>query len=121
MNVKILFFDIKTFNSENDYNKIIIPIQNHYSNKIDFELLLETKELLPEKINVQSLYRLSFFLNSLKIHKYHHLKKTTIKIYNRYCYNLLYFLFTYLSSPIAEVEVILYNSCRIDMIKSFFP
>ena len=121
MNTELLFFHIKSFKTESDYNKIIIPIKNYYEKQINFELFLETKELVAEEINVQSLYKLSFFLSSLKKHKYHYLKKTTIKIYNNYCYNLLYFLFTYLSSPIAQVEVILYNSSNVDKIKSFFP
>lgn len=121
MNTESLLFHIKTFKNEEDYNKIIIPIKKYYENQKDFKLLLETKELIPEQINIQSLYNLSIFLNSLKKYKYQYLKKTTIKIYNEYCYNLLYFLFTYLSSPVAEVEVILYNSSHIDKIKSFFP
>jgi len=121
MNTKLLFFHIKSFKTESDYNKIIIPIKEYYEKQIDFELLLETNELAAEKINVQSLYKLSSFLNSLRKHKHHYLKKTTIKIYNSYCYELLYFLFTYLSEPLAQVEVILFNCRNIEKIKSFFP
>ena len=121
MKTELLFFHIKSFKTESDYNKIIIPIKEHYEKQIDFELLLETKELVAEQINVQYLYKLSSFLNSIKKHKYQYLKKTKIKIYNEYCYNLLYFLFTYLTSPVAHVEVILYISSDIDKIKSFFP
>jgi len=97
------------------------PIENCYKRQIDFNLILETNNLCIDKISIKSVYRFSCFLNSLKKHKYQYLKKTIIKIYNNYCYELLYFLFIYLSSPVAIVEVILYNSTNIEKIKMFFP
>lgn len=121
MDVELLFISICSFEKESDYNKIIMPMKKHYKNQTVFKLIIETKELVVGKINIQSLYYLSSFLNSLKKHKYHYLKKTIIKIYHIYCYDLLYYLFTYLSVPLAQVEVILYNGSNIERIKSFFP
>lgn len=121
MDVELLFISICSFENESDYNKIIMPMKEHYKNQTDFKLIIETKELVVGKINIQSLYYLSSFLNSLKKHKIQYLKKTTIKIYHIYCYDLLYCLFTYLSVPLAQVEVMLYNGSNIERIKSFFP
>lgn len=115
------FVDIRSFETQDDCNKIMMPIENCYKRQIDFNLILETNNLSIDKISIKSVYRFSSFLNSLKKHKYQYLKKTKIKIYNNYCYELLYFLFMYLSSPVAIVEVILYNNSNIEKIKMFFP
>tara|TARA_B100001094_G_scaffold104365_1_gene100673 strand:- start:4104 stop:4433 length:330 start_codon:yes stop_codon:yes gene_type:complete len=104
-------------------------IKNQYESKTDFYLIIETKDLLVENISLRNLYNFSAFLNSLKQHKYQYLKKTLIKIYNNHCYDLLYILFTYLSSPVAIVEVILYkiqetqspSLSNIEKIKQYFP
>ena len=119
--IPTIFVDIRSFESQDDCNKIMMPIENCYKRQIDFNLILETNNLSIDKISIKSVYRFSSFLNALKKHKYQYLKKTVIKIYNNYCYELLYFLFMYLSSPVAIVEVILYNSTNIEKIKMFFP
>ena len=101
--------NIDSFKSQSDCEKIMNIINYYYESHKDFNLLLETKDLCPRNISIHCLYIFSSFLNSLKSNKCQYLKKTIIKIYNSYCYDLLYFMFTYLSSPIAIVEVILYR------------
>lgn len=120
-NSKIIFIDITSFNTQDDCNMIINTMKQFYNTKTCFKLILETKDLTVDKISLQSVYQLSVSLNSFKKHKIQYLKKTTINIYSIYCYELLYFLFTYLSDPLAQVEVILYNTSNIEKIQLFFP
>ena len=121
--------NITSFHNQDDCDHIMKTIKNQYESKTDFYLIIETKDLLVENISLRNLYNFSAFLNSLKQHKYQYLKKTLIKIYNNHCYDLLYILFTYLSSPVAIVEVILYkiqetqspSLSNIEKIKQYFP
>lgn len=119
--------NIDSFKSRADCDKVIVIMKHYYESRKEFNLILETKELKIENISTYCLYIFSSFLNSLKSNKYQYLKKTIIKIYNKYCYDLLYFMFVYLSSPIAIVEVILYREnengtlSNIERIKQYFP
>ena len=126
--------NIDSFESRADCDQIMNIIKHYYEFQKDFNLLFETKELYPRNISTHCLYIFSSFLNSLKRNKYQYLKKTIIKIYNSHCYDLLYFMFTYLSCPIAMVEVILYRDCEnerdendnifisnVEKIKQYFP
>lgn len=121
-----VYVNIDSFKTRSDCEKIMKIIKYYYDSRKDFNLLLDTKNLNIENISIQCLYIFSSFLNSLKSNKYQYLKKTIIKIHNNYCYDLLYFMFTYLSSPIAIVEVVLYQDCEnetetIEKIKQYFP
>lgn len=121
-----VYVNIDSFKTRSDCEKIMKIIKYYYESRKDFNLLLDTKNLNIENISIQCLYIFSSFLNSLKSNKYQYLKKTIIKIHNKYCYDLLYFMFTYLSSPIAIVEVVLYQDCEnetetIEKIKQYFP
>lgn len=121
-----VYVNIDSFKTRSDCEKIMKIIKYYYESRKDFNLLLDTKNLNIENISIQCLYIFSSFLNSLKSNKYQYLKKTIIKIHNNYCYDLLYFMFTYLSSPIAIVEVVLYQDCeneteKIEKIKQYFP
>ena len=121
-----VYVNIDSFKTRSDCEKIMKIIKYYYESRKDFNLLLDTKYLNIENISIQCLYIFSSFLNSLKSNKYQYLKKTIIKIHNNYCYDLLYFMFTYLSSPIAIVEVVLYQDCEnetetIEKIKQYFP
>ena len=121
-----VYVNIDSFKMRTDCEKIMNIIKYYYESRKDFNLLLDTKNLNIENISIQCLYIFSSFLNSLKSNKYQYLKKTIIKIHNNYCYDLLYFMFTYLSSPIAIVEVVLYQDCEnetetIEKIKQYFP
>ena len=127
--------NITSFKNESDCDKITSVIREYYDNHTYFNLIIETKDLNPQNISIQWLYTFSSFLNSQKNNKCQYLKKTYIKIYDNYCYELLYFMFTYLSSPIAIVEVILYKNHKnceqqaskdttlsnIEKIKQYFP
>tara|TARA_Y100000389_G_scaffold140839_1_gene138712 strand:+ start:1123 stop:1554 length:432 start_codon:yes stop_codon:yes gene_type:complete len=128
-NKTVVVMNIESFNTQKDCNNIIDAIKDNYNCKKDFYLILETRDLKSDNISIKCLYIFSDFINSLKNNKYQYLKKTIIKIYDNYCYHLLYFLFTYLSSPIAIVEVILYDTDinkpssleNIHKIKQYFP
>lgn len=128
-NKNLVLLNIESFNTQNDCDKIIDIIKNNYNCKKDFYLVLETHDLKRNNISIKCLYIFSEFINSLKKNEYQYLKKTIIKIYDNYCYQLLYLLFTYLASPIAIVEVILYNGdisknhklTNIHKIKQYFP
>ena len=121
-----VYLNIDSFQTQSDCDKISNIISEHYDSCREFNLVLETKDLNTQNISVRCLYIFSSFLNSLRNQKRQYLKKSIIKIYSDYCYNLLYFMFTYLSSPIAIVEVILYKSnsdelSNIERIKQYFP
>jgi hypothetical protein len=131
---RTFYLDVTSFQTQTDCDKIINIIKEQYESRKNFNLVIETRNLHVRNISFQCLYIFSSFLNSLKKNKYHYLKKTLIKIYNTYCYELLYFMFTYLSSPVAIVEVILYKNCElsnkivgdiqfsnIEKIKQYFP
>jgi len=135
LDIRTVILNIVSFKTQSDCDKIADVIRECYDNHEYFKIIIETKDLTSQNVGVQCLYSFSSFLNSLKRQKCQYLKKTSIKIYNKYCYDLLYFMFTYLSSPIAIVEVILYknykliqepslkptNSSNIEKIKQYFP
>ena len=56
------------------------------------------------------LYKLASFLKKMKQEKPCYLLKSTIYVYDDFTNNLLYMLFTFLSSPLAHVEIIYRNT-----------
>lgn len=132
--INTFYLDITSFQTPADCLGITNIIKEHYDSQQNFNLVIETRNLSINKISFKCLYIFSSYLKSLKKNKYQYLKKTIIKIYNDYCYELLDFMFTYVSSPIAIVEVILYKNCEllnemvggiqipnIEKIKQYFP
>ena len=100
----LILYDI---NNEIEYNNIINKINSFYMKNRDFHLLIETKHV--EKIKFNYLYKFGNYLNNLKKKSPQYLKGTIIYVYDDNIFNLLYTLFTYVSSPVAKVTVIYYN------------
>lgn len=119
----LIHIELNDFNDDNEYNKILTCIENSYNNKKNLFLSIETKKLTIEKVSIKKVYDFSIFLKNYKKKNIQYLKKTTIKIYSKAIYDILYNLFTYISKPIAHVVVMLYNdtSDNIELIKDFFP
>tara|TARA_Y100000389_G_scaffold41684_1_gene36379 strand:+ start:1812 stop:2207 length:396 start_codon:yes stop_codon:yes gene_type:complete len=117
----IIKIDLSNFYDDCEYNKIINCIKNNYDKKNDIYLVIETKKLKIEKISISKLYKFSTFLKEYKKRNIQYLKKTTINIYNKATYDILYNLFTYLSEPIAKIVVNLYDNNEIVFIKNFYP
>ena len=119
----LIHIELNDFNDDNEYNKILTCIENSYNNKKNLFLSIETKKLTIEKVSIKKVYDFSIFLKNYKKKNIQYLKKTTIKIYSKAIYDILYNLFTYISKPIAHVVVMLYNdtSDDIELIKDFFP
>lgn len=115
------YINIKKFNCESDAQSVINIIEENYKLEKEFKLIIETKQLNHKNVSLNNVYYISNWLIQLKSKKTQYLKHTTIKIYNIHIYNLLYFLFTYLSRPIAPVEVIMYEKNHIEKIKTFYP
>ena len=113
--------NIKTFNKKEDYLNIIDAIEKKYNLETPFCLMIETINLSYKNVSLSNIHDFSKWLIEIKKKKKHFLKKTNINVYHEHVYNLLYFLFTYLSSPVAPVEVILYSNKEIDKIKTFYP
>lgn len=126
---KILTMHLKKFNDLNEYSMIERAIRSQYSEKEIFALFIETKDLKATEIELKYLHKFSCFLKELKLEKCPYLTRTTIHIYNEYTFNLIYILFTYLSLPIAKVNVILFQErqnnqddiSNIKLMKSFYP
>ena len=72
--------------------------------------MIETKNLERKKIHMSYLYKLASFLKRMKQEKTCYLLKSTIYVYDDFTNNLLYMLFTFLSSPLAHVEIIYRNN-----------
>ena len=104
---KILLNDVSC---DESYMILIDCIQNKYDEKKYFKLDIDTKNLEHRKIKMKYLYELSCFMINLKKQQTHYLVKSVIHVYDEFTNNLLYTLFTFLSKPIAPVDVILYHN-----------
>ena len=116
--------NVVTFNNENKYYHILLNditneknysdltniIESCYERNEYFILVIETKNLERRNIHMKYLYKLAQFLKKMKEKKTTYLLKTTIHVYDDFTNNLLYTLFTFLSSPLAHVEIIYFNS-----------
>uniref|UniRef100_A0AB39J7P2 Uncharacterized protein n=1 Tax=Florenciella sp. virus SA2 TaxID=3240092 RepID=A0AB39J7P2_9VIRU len=116
-----IYINIEKFNCEDDTQNVINIIEDNYKLEKEFKLIIETNQLNRENVSLNNVYYISKWLIKLKTKKVQYLKHTMIKIYNNHIYNLLYFLFTYLSKPIAPVEVIMYEKNHIEKVKTFYP
>lgn len=96
--------------NEKNYSDLTNVIEYCYDNKQYFKLVIETKNLERKKIHMTYLYKLSSFLKKMKQRDPVYLLKSTINVYDDFTNNLLYTLFTFLSSPLAHVEIIYYES-----------
>ena len=116
--------NVVTFNNENKYYHILLNditneknysdltniIESCYERNEYFILVIETKNLERRNIHMKYLYKLAQFLKKMKEKKTTYLLKTTIHVYDDFTNNLLYTLFTFLSSPLAHVEIIYRNT-----------
>jgi hypothetical protein len=118
-----IHMDIYSFNSQEEYDVIVNSIKDNYTNKVFFTITIETKFLLYENISIKYIYLFAKFLTQLKRLNIQYLKQTTMKVYDERVYDLLYYLFLYLSSPVATVQICLYNisSNEIKKIKYYYP
>lgn len=96
--------------NEKNYSDLTNVIEYCFDNKQFFKLVIETKNLERKKIHMSYLYKLSSFLKKMKKRNPVYLLKSTIHVYDDFTNNLLYTLFTFLSSPLAHVEIVYYNS-----------
>ena len=118
-----IHMDIYSFNSQEEYDVIVNSIKDNYTNKVFFTITIETKFLLYDNISIKYIYLFAKFLTQLKRLNIQYLKQTTMKVYDERVYDLLYYLFLYLSSPVATVQICLYNisSNEIKKIKYYYP
>ena len=93
-----------------NYSDLTNIIEGCYERNEYFKLIIETKNLERKKIHMKYLYKLAQFLKKMKNREPTYLLKTTIHVYDDFTNNLLYTLFTFLSSPLAQVEIIYYKS-----------
>lgn len=112
-----IFIDIRYFNSKEEYDIIVKTIEDNYKNKTKFALIIETKNLLYENISMKYVYLFSSFLIGLKKLDVQYLEKTDIKVYEQRIFDLLYYVFLYLCSPVATVRVIYYGRETNDILK----
>ena len=96
--------------NEKNYSDLTNVIEYCYKHKQFFKLIIETKNLERKKIHMSYLYKLASFLKKMKQEKPCYLLKSTIYVYDDFTNNLLYMLFTFLSSPLAHVEIIYRNT-----------
>jgi uncharacterized phage-like protein YoqJ len=108
---------IELGNMKEDYEKLKETIVSLYHSP--FELWIETKQI--SNVSIFMAIDFAFFLNELKKKELPYLQHTTIHVYSEFIYNILYQLFTYLSRPIAPVEVIFFEEEKIKYIKTFYP
>ena len=110
-----------------NYSDLTNIIEGCYERNEYFKLVIETKNLERKKIHMKYLYKLAQFLKKMKNNETTYLLKTTIHVYDDFTNNLLYTLFTYLSSPLAQVEIIYFNSRKsnnlenIKKINNYYP
>lgn len=118
-----VFINICKFNSQTEYAILVNAITENYANETSFTLTIETKNLKFKDIAMKYIYLFAKFLLHLKRDKNQFLLETKILIYDERVYDLLYYLFLYLSSPVAKVVVILYRPENNDIqkIKYYFP
>lgn len=109
--------DIRYFNSKEEYEVIVKTIEDNYKNKTKFAMIIETKNLLYENISMKYVYLFSSFLIGLKKLDVQYLEKTDIKVYEQRIFDLLYYVFLYLCSPVATVRVIWYSRETSDILK----
>ena len=109
--------DIRRFNSKEDYEVVVKSIEDNYRSKTKFSLTIETKDLLYENISMKYVYLFSSFMIRLKKLDVQYLEKTDIKVYEQRIFDLLYYVFLYLCSPVATVRVIYYNNETNDILK----
>lgn len=98
---------LNNIDNDQEFNAIIQSINDIYSKDKSFQLFIETQNV--RHIKIQYLYKFGRYLNSLKSRTPQHLKSTRIHVYDDLIFNLLYTLFTFISSPIAKVSVIYYE------------
>ena len=98
---------LKNLYEDNKYNELIETLDQLYEENRRFNLLIDTYDM--KNVKIKYLYFFGNYLNELK-NKPKLLEYTIIEVYNDYIYNLLYFLFTYLSRPVAKVTVIHYRN-----------
>tara|TARA_R110002012_G_scaffold38206_1_gene106659 strand:- start:304 stop:702 length:399 start_codon:yes stop_codon:yes gene_type:complete len=98
---------LNNIDNDQEFNAMIQSINDIYSKDKSFQLFIETQNV--RHIKIQYLYKFGRYLNSLKSRTPQHLKSTRIHVYDDLIFNLLYTLFTFISSPIAKVSVIYYE------------
>tara|TARA_B100000925_G_C21812829_1_gene389534 strand:+ start:190 stop:636 length:447 start_codon:yes stop_codon:yes gene_type:complete len=96
--------------NDKNYSDLTNIIESCYEKHEYFNLIIETKNLERKKIHMKYLYKLAQFLKKMKNNETTYLLKTTIHVYDDFTNNLLYTLFTFLCSPLAQVEIIYYKS-----------
>jgi|TARA_B110000967_G_C18855773_1_gene547138 hypothetical protein len=111
-----IYIDLGNLNV--DYDIMKDKIQSVYKKKQNFTLNIETKNI--QNISFYHVYDFGFFLKQLK-QEPPYLKKTILKIHSEYVYYLLEHLFLYLCSPIADVQVMMYEEQELKYIKTFYP
>ena len=119
--IKMVLTDITNDEFYNDMEK---DMEGYYELGYPFILTIECKDV--KDIHMKYLYRFAKFLNKLKKKSPQLLQRTTIHIYEKFVYNLLYTLFTFLCKPIAPVEVVFWSSRELDSraikkIHKFYP
>ncbi len=108
---------IELNNMEDDYPSLISRIESFYTEP--FSLIIETKNI--SNVSFTMVINFSIFLLRLKQREPQYLTHTTIRVYSDTIYNLLYYLFTYLSRPIAPVKVLQYDKNELKQIYTFLP
>ena len=119
--IKMVLTDIT---NDDFYNSMERDMEGYYDLGNYFTLEIECKDV--KDIHMKYLYRFAKFLNSLKKKSPQLLTRTTIHIYDKFIYNLLYTLFTFLCKPIAAVEVVYWDSRDLEnrtikKIHKFYP
>lgn len=108
---------IELNNMEDDYPSLISQIESFYTEP--FSLHIETKNI--SNVSFTMVINFSIFLLKLKQREPQYLTHTTIRVYSDTIYNMLYYLFTYLSRPIAPVKVLQYDKNELKQIYTFLP
>lgn len=119
--IKMVLTDIT---NDEFYNSMENDMEGYYDLGKPFMLEIECKDVTD--IHMKYLYRFAKFLNRLKKKSPQLLQRTTIHIYEKFIYNLLYTLFTFLCKPIAPVEVVYWDSRELETrtikkIHKFYP
>ena len=116
---------LKDLQEDIKYNELIKTLDDLYENNKRFNLLIDT--YLMKNVKIKYLYLFGIYLKNLKTRP-KLLDYTIIEVYDEHIYNLLYYLFTYLSRPVAKVTVIHYkDKCIINNVnniikmKDYFP
>lgn len=120
---------LKNVVNEESYLSIINEINSYYDECKKFHLLIETNKV--SRVDIIYLYKIGVYLKDLKNKDPQYLTETTINVYDDYNYNILFTLFTFISSPVTKVNVIYYDGGynnpeiltkrKIKKIKMYFP